>query len=349
MRRLLLPFSWLYGGIIRLRNAAFDAGVLKSTGFEFPVIVVGNLSVGGTGKSPLVLFLAGELSKKYNVAILSRGYGRLSKGYLLLDKSSTARQGGDEPMQYVQALENVRVAVCEDRVEGIRRLKNDFPDIDVVLLDDAYQHRQVKGGLNILLTDFSRPFFRDAMLPAGDLREPVAGKKRAGIIVVTKCPADISAADQHSWREKIRPNQHQSLVFSYIRYREPLPLFSGAEFASPDRNAAVMMVCGIARPEPLQKHLESNFAAVTAKIFPDHYDFSVADVLRLKQEFLKWRQVHPNAVLITTRKDAMRLQQAELKMHLEDLPFFVVDIVPGFIGDQENLFLSEINAFLAGN
>ena len=349
MRRLLLPFSWLYGGIIRLRNAAFDAGVLKSTGFEFPVIVVGNLSVGGTGKSPLVMFLAGELSKKYKVAILSRGYGRLTKGYLLLDKSSTARQGGDEPLQYVQALENVRVAVCEDRVEGIRRLKNDFPDIDVVLLDDAFQHRQVKGGLNILLTDFSRPFFRDAMLPAGDLREPVAGKKRAGIIVVTKCPADISPADQTSWREKIKPDHKQSLVFSYIRYREPLPLFEGAKNVAPDRNAAVMMVCGIARPEPLQQHLESIFASVIAKIFPDHYDFSVADVLRLKQEFLKLQQKDPQAVLITTRKDAMRLQQAELKMHLEDLPFFVIDIAPGFIGQQEELFLSKINSFLAGH
>ncbi len=331
MRLLLLPFSWIYGWIVWIRNRMFDLHWLKQESFEVPVITVGNLSAGGTGKSPLVLHLAEQLCTEYKVAILSRGYGRTTSGYRLLDDSSTATTVGDEPMQYFRLLKGVHVAVCEKRAEGIRRLLQMDPSVQLILLDDAFQHRYVKPALSILLTDYSFPYDQDHLLPAGRLREPVAGAARASMVVVTKCPSDITPQKKQELEQRLKRSPAQQFFFSYIRYRD-LAL-RGQEVTLPLsslKGKKILLVCGIARPEPLLGFLQSQGAVTTELFFPDHHAFSAGDALQMVKKFgqsgAEW--------LVTTRKDAMRMEAAELQQHLSRLPVYILDISPAFIGED---------------
>ncbi|MBL7923303.1 MAG: tetraacyldisaccharide 4'-kinase [Bacteroidia bacterium] len=347
MRLLLLPFSWLYGLVIRIRNLAFDLGVFSQDAFAVPLIVVGNLSVGGTGKSPLVQYLARFLSQKYRVAILSRGYGRHSRGFRWVEKSSTAGEVGDEPLQYAFTLENVRIAVCERRAEGIRRLLSEHPAPQVILLDDAFQHRRVKPGFSILLTEYSRPFTRDFLLPAGRLREPVQAKKRADAMVLSKCPSVLEEAEISLLREEIAPAPAQSLHFSYIQYRDHLEgLYTGALSLSDLSTTAVLLFCGIANPEPLAAFLRQHCVALEMKRFKDHHPFSVADVLGLKSKFQGLQQAGRPSVLVTTRKDAMRLLSAEMRQHLAGLPVFVIDIETAFHKGSGDALETRVQTYL---
>ncbi len=329
MRLLLLPFSWIYGFFVVLRNKLFDLGLLRAESFGIPVITVGNLSVGGTGKSPLVMHLASHLAVDFRIAVLSRGYGRRTKGFVLADSQATAVSIGDEPLQYYRQLTDVKVAVCEKRAEGIRNLLHLFPDINLIILDDAYQHRYVKPRLNVLVTTFQQPYYQDALLPAGRLREPVSGACRADIIIVTKCPELLSAEQQNNIRQKVRPVSHQQLYFSYIRYRDLRHRKTGAVIASDTlKGKHILLVCGIARPEPLNEYLTSCGAIIESMYFADHHDFSSGDALAMVKKYQQSKAV----LMVTTGKDAMRLEQPELQHHLDRMEVYIMDIAPGFSG-----------------
>ncbi|MBK9636612.1 MAG: tetraacyldisaccharide 4'-kinase [Bacteroidetes bacterium] len=333
MRMLLLPFSWIYGMIIRVRNLAFDIGCLKSTSFNIPIINIGNLSVGGTGKSPMALYLAQLLSEKYKVAILSRGYGRITKGFKWVNSQSTAREVGDEPMQYFYSGLPLMVAVCEKRVDGVNELLKSENPPDVIILDDAFQHRYIKPGFNILLSDVSQPFYNDVMLPAGNLREPKSESRRADAIVFTKCNPSLERAAQEVVTSKVKLTTKQSLHFSYIHYREELLGMDGSSLQIQSlKSKSVFLFCGIANPSPLKQFIEENCDQLKTKFFPDHHDFSVADAIQLKSEFLRFAKTSDQPhILVTTRKDQMRLMNKEIQYHLKELPLYVVDIEVKFL------------------
>ncbi len=296
-RKFLFPFALLYGLVMLFRNLLYDTGFLKSTKFPFPVICVGNLSAGGTGKTPMIEYLLDLLSNKYKVAALSRGYGRETKGFILLNGSEPAREVGDEPLQFKSRFKDAIIAVDENRVHGISLLKNRFSP-EVILLDDAFQHRKVKAGLNILLTSYGDLYKDDFMLPTGNLREPHIGAKRARIIVVTKCPVNLTKTEQDGIRKKLELEAYQKLYFSYIDYaekiyneKEEIPLKSFSE-------EKIALVTGIANPVPLCQHLEKLKIDFIHFKFPDHHNFSSSDIKKFTSA----------SRILTTEKDYMRLK-----------------------------------------
>lgn len=309
----LYPLSWLYGIGVCLRNKLFDWGWLRSKSFDVPVICVGNLAVGGTGKTPHTEYLIKLLQKNgVNVATLSRGYKRKSRGYVLADDKSNVRQIGDEPYQIKNKFPNARVAVDENRCHGIEQLlKLENPTVEAIIQDDAFQHRHVKAGLNILLTDFHRLLCDDALLPAGRLREPSSGKNRAQMVIVTKCPDDIKPIDFNIIAKRLHLYPYQQLYFSRFRYGMLTPLFpektnSRKVLSSLTRDEQVLLVTGIASPAPLQKEVESYTPHVKLLAFDDHHDFTPKDLLQIKEQFLhleEWKRL-----IITTEKDAARLK-----------------------------------------
>ncbi|CAN5616211.1 tetraacyldisaccharide 4'-kinase [soil metagenome] len=325
MRLLLYPFAVLYGLGVRTRNLLFDIGILKSKEFDLPIISVGNLSAGGTGKSPHVGYLAMLLKDKMNVVILSRGYGRVTRGFRLIQPEDTAAVAGDEPLQYKKTIENIIVAVSEDRVEGIHQLLSAPHPPDVILLDDAFQHRYVKPGLNILLTEFNNLYTDDHLLPVGSLREPYTGSKRASIIIVTKCPAVLTLDQQENIRKRLRVNHHQQLFFSNIHYAEVMKLQDGNTILLEElKHRKVLLLTGIANPKLLANFIQSVAKGMDQMIFRDHHQYTIADVDQLRAKFNKFAK--QDGLIITTRKDFMRLHDPALQDALVGLPIAVIDI-----------------------
>jgi len=304
LRIILYPFALLYGAITKLRNWAFDFGIFRSTSFDIPVIVVGNLNVGGTGKSPQIEYLIRLLQNKYKIAVLSRGYKRKSKGFQVADKNTAVEQIGDEPLQFYRKFENIVVAVDTDRINGINQLKKIEPPPQIVLLDDAFQHRNVKAGLYILLTSYNNLYVDDYMLPTGNLRENRSGSKRAEIIVVSKCPENISTKEQDKIIEKLRPTKAQSIFFSAIKYNETV-LSDGKEISvSKLHEFEVLLVTGIANPNPLLNFLKERNIKFNHLKYPDHYNFSERE---LKDIFLEFEKIkNQNKIILTTEKDYVR-------------------------------------------
>ncbi len=297
LRKFLFPFALLYGLIMLIRNFLYDSRLLKSESYSFPVICVGNLSVGGTGKTPMIEYLLKELLPNYKVATLSRGYGRKTKGYRLVTKAENAANVGDEPLQFKNKFENAVVAVDENRRRGIIKLKKEH-NPDLVLLDDAFQHRKVKAGLNILLTRYDDLYEDDFMLPTGNLREPIVGAARAKIIVVTKCPENLSIDDQESIRNKLNPRNYQQLYFSYISYNKYVFNATRKIELQEVVGKEVTLVTGIAKPDSLINYLNDFGVTFTHLNFPDHHNFSSEEITRIaKSKFI-----------ITTEKDFMRLK-----------------------------------------
>jgi tetraacyldisaccharide 4'-kinase len=319
LRLILFPFSLLYGLVILIRNKCYDWGILDSVQFDLPVICVGNLAVGGTGKTPVTEYLVKLLEGK-KIAILSRGYGRTTKGFLLADESASASTIGDEPMQYFSKFPHVTVAVCEDRVKGMKLLAKDH---DLIILDDAYQHRQVRAGFNILLFEYSSMFQFQLMLPAGNLREPFSGYKRADSILITKSPAEIPAASKQHISGRFAPNYQPLIHFAVIRYDEVKPVY-GPTAAEVSSKTTVFLLTGIANKAPLLKHLEVQFQEIQQHAFPDHHQFSPEDITLLLKAFKR----HPSAdkCILTTEKDAQRLLGVRIKELLVDLPVFYLPI-----------------------
>lgn len=306
----LYPVSWLYRSVVATRNKLFDWGILRSKSFDVPVICVGNLAVGGTGKTPHTEYLIKLLCKDYRVAVLSRGYKRQTKGYVLASGDSTAKSIGDEPYQMHSKFPDITLAVDEDRCHGIEKLLSiKQPSVDVILLDDAFQHRYVKPGLSILLTDYNHLFTDDELLPVGRLREPINGKNRAQIVIVTKCPQDIKPIDYNIIAKQLNLYPFQQLYFSTFRYGNLQPLFPEVSkqlaLSSLSGNTSILLVTGIASPDPIVKKLKRYSRNIDLLSFDDHHDFSNRDMQQIKERFGQLKG--ERKLIITTEKDATRI------------------------------------------
>lgn len=344
---LLFPFALLYGVLAYLRNKCYDWGICKSTGFDFPVISIGNLSMGGTGKTPHVENLIRLLSKDYKVAVLSRGYKRASRGFVLAGEKSTTRDVGDEPLQIKKKFKNITVAVDRNRVRGIKKIKEAFPDIDVILLDDAFQHRAVKPGLSIILTDFHKLYPEDYPFPVGSLREFRRGARRADIIVVTKTPQVLSPITVRRISGLIKPKEHQKLYFSTLRYGKLTPL-PGLDLEAPaDNISSILIFAGIANMYPLQDHVSQMCNHLFQFRYGDHHKYTSSDFLRIRR---KYESIFTqNKIIITTEKDAMRIAYPGIPKELEGLPIFYIPIQTRIHKDFRKNFNDQIRAYVREN
>jgi tetraacyldisaccharide 4'-kinase len=299
LRKILFPFAILYGLITSIRNFLFDKGILKSYSFDLPIIAVGNLSVGGTGKTPQIEYLIRLLSDKYKVATLSRGYKRQSKGFILAATNSNAAILGDEPFQFFRKFPSIEVAVDADRKNGIEQLLSLTEKPEVILLDDAFQHRKVKAGFYILLTSYGDLYSDDLILPTGNLRESKSGAKRANVIIVTKCPFNLSLEKQHEIRNRLRVSANQELYFTFIAYDNFIYGEDRKINVNEIQSASKLLVAGIAKPEPFFSYLQD--ANDVCLSFPDHHNFTDKDILEIKN-------LAQNNIIITTEKDYVRLK-----------------------------------------
>ncbi|WP_028898139.1 tetraacyldisaccharide 4'-kinase [Prevotella sp. HUN102] len=313
INKSLLPLSWLYGLGVGVRNELFELGVLKSRSFDVPVISVGNITVGGSGKTPHVEYLINLLKDCTQVAVLSRGYKRKSRGYVLAEKDTPMREIGDEPFQMKHKFPNIHVAVDKNRCEGIDRLTQDeeTKNTDVVLLDDAFQHRYVKPGINILLVDYHRLIIYDKLLPAGRLREPLSGKNRADIVIVTKCPKELTPIEYRVLSKSMNLFPFQELFFTTLEYCDLIPVFDGEAMEekivlNDIRHRNILLLTGIALPKQLEVDLQPYTGDRTPEIlaFPDHHSFKKNDVALINSTFA---QMAEPKIIITTEKDRARL------------------------------------------
>ena len=340
-RYLFLPFSFVYSLIVSFRNWLFDKQYLKSASFNFPVICVGNLAIGGTGKTPMVEYLIRMLQDEYALATLSRGYKRKTIGYGIAGENTSALEIGDEPMQFHLKFPQVTVAVGEERVVAIPQLLHDRPGTQIIILDDAFQHRTVKAGLNILLTDYKNLYTRDLPLPAGDLRDNRQSAKRADIIIVTKCRQNLSVEEKVKITGELAPGLKQSVFFTEILYTEPYHLFSKAPFTIPT-GIELLLICGIANPKPLQEFLTPKVRSYDMLRFPDHHVFSIGDMEDIKKQLEKINA--PDKIILTTEKDGVRLQKFENE--LRDLPVYVMPIKHSFLFNDGDRFSRLVKDFV---
>lgn len=341
-RILLLPFALLYGGIVWLRNWLYDKKILRSATFGLPVICVGNLSVGGTGKSPMVEYLVRHLMDHTKPAVLSRGYKRKTKGYALASEQTTAIDIGDEPMQFYRKFPHVPIAVGEERIEAIPQLLHDRPDTELVILDDAFQHRAINAGFNIVLTDCNNLFTRDFFLPTGDLRDMRSSYKRAHVIVVTKCPANLTPEEKEAIIKEIDPVKGQQVFFTTIAYGEPYHITKGHPVQL-DESTDVLLITGIANPRPLKSFLEEKIGTYSMLHYGDHHIFTLDDWKDIQKRFNAMEA--GKKIIVTTEKDAMRLMKYEAELH--PLPFYVIPIEHRFLFDEGERFNAELMQFIS--
>lgn len=342
LRLVLLPFSMIYGIVVVLRNKLYDLGVFNSTQFDIPVICVGNLVVGGSGKSPVTEYLV-ALLKNRRIAILSRGYGRDTKGFLYADETATAKSIGDEPLQFFHKFPGITVAVCEDRVAGINQLKDTH---DIILLDDAYQHRRLRPGFSILLFEFQKLQTIQWLLPAGNLREPFWGYKRADILMVTKAPVQISPGQRRVCLDKFNERAQQDLFFSSIQYGDLVNFFTKEPLANHSlKNKTIFLLTGIANPKPLLSYLEQFSTAIIHHDYPDHHTFSSQNLIKLVDAF----KAHPEKekIILTTEKDAQRLFDVTIKELLLNLPVFYLPIKIAVEADRKKEFDQKILKYVS--
>lgn len=341
---LLAPFSLLYGMGVGLRNQFYRWKLLKGVEFNLPVISVGNLSVGGAGKTPHIEYLIRLLKDYLEVATMSRGYKRKTKGYLTVHPNMSAEQVGDEPLQFKRKFPDIKVSVSESRALGIPMLMSDHPELQAILLDDAFQHRSVQPGLNIMLTEYSHPFTRDYLLPSGRLREWRSAYQRADVIIVSKCPREISAQQAEELRQEIQPLPHQEIYFSYYDYTQPYFIFDPRYRLNLEPDMDVLLICAIARTEYLTDYLNTQVHEVSVMEFEDHHFFTKYDVAQLKENFD--RMESQKKVILTTEKDAMRLELHRPYIQENRMPIFAVPIQVRFHFDQDPVFNEQIQNFL---
>ena len=354
INKKLLALSWLYGLGVGIRNLLFEMGVLKSRSFSTPVISVGNITVGGTGKTPHVEYLIRLLKDHMNVAVLSRGYKRKSKGFVLSDENTPMQMIGDEPYQMKQKFPGITVAVDRKRTRGIDNLTSDESglDIDVVLLDDAFQHRYVKPGINILLVDYHRLVIYDCLLPAGRLREPVKAKDRADIVIVTKCPKDLKPMEFRVITKAMNLYPYQQLFFSTLEYDAPRPVIQNEpnmavlDSLKAIKGRNILLLTGIASPEQLMHDLQEYQSQITPLTFGDHHNFSRKDIDTINETFA---QMPEPRLILTTEKDATRLQVVDglsddVKRHLYALPLRIA-----IMQEQQEEFNQKIIGYVRKN
>jgi len=322
LRFLLFPLSILYASITSFRNWLYKVRIKRSFKFSLPIINIGNLNMGGTGKTPHIEYLIRLLKQDHHLATLSRGYGRKVYGFQLANSESSALSIGDEPMQFQYKYGNeITVAVDTDRVNGATEICYRKEETDLILLDDAFQHRAIQAGLNILLTDFYQPFYNDYILPVGNLRELRSGMKRADIIIVTKCP-DFSKTNQQKISQNINPKPHQTVFFSKIKYGNILGLTKINNFNK--SRSKLIVVSGIANPNPLIEHLSQNHVILKHFKYPDHYQYKEKDIVEIHNLLTKFAD--EDVSIITTEKDAMRLKSDQFKTLIDDKPWFYQEI-----------------------
>jgi tetraacyldisaccharide 4'-kinase len=351
-RPALLPLSPLYGLVILVRNLLFDLKILKSTRFKLPVISVGNIAVGGTGKTPHVEYLVSLLKEDYKIAVLSRGYKRKTKNFMLASVESSVADIGDEPLQIKLKFPDVHVAVDRDRVKGVNALIESIPELDLVVLDDAYQHRYIQPGLSILLIDYNRPVFRDVLLPAGNLREPCRNLKRASIIMITKCPDRLSQHEMSRFISNLRPRTQQKVYFTKYNYGDPVNVFSdkpgGQESTSlkhfQKSGTSLMLVTGIANPNPLKSFLKESLDIRKELTFPDHHPYTPEDFQLITKTF----QMLDNSekIILTTEKDAMRIRNAGISDINLRKAFYYLPVEVEFLAKGEKPFIKDVYRFL---
>ena len=346
---ILSPISLLYGIIILVRNKFYDWKVTSQTSFKIPTIVVGNLSVGGSGKTPLTEYLIRLLSNT-ELTTLSRGYKRKTSGFILASKTSTSHEIGDEPLQLFQKFNFINVAVCEDRVKGVTEILKSKPNTKVILLDDAFQHRAIRPGLNILVTDFNNLFTKDYLIPSGRLREWRKGYKRADIIIVSKTPINTNTNILKEIAKDINPKNYQKLYFSYIKYSESKHYVNSIkqENTLAKKETDVLLITGIAKPSPLLCHLKNEYKTVEHIKFPDHHNFTKTDIEKIKNHFNKVNS--NNKIIITTEKDIMRLSLPEILKDIQDLPIYYVPIKIDFFSSEDKVnFDKQILDYVSSN
>ena len=344
---LLFPFSLVYGTITYLRNKFYDSGIFRSKTFDFPIIVVGNLNLGGVGKTPHVEYLIRLLKNTFKVATLSRGYKRKTTGFLLADSASTANTIGDEPLQYKKKFNTIPVAVDEKRVRGIQLLKEKHAELNTIILDDAYQHRAVKAGISLLITDYNNLYVNDSVLPSGRLREWKCGSKRADIIIVSKSPNNLSLEKRTKTIQNLNPKPHQTVFFSYLKYGV---LTAGNEVAkkttTTDKNTSILLITGIANPSPLLNELKQHYKYIQHVTFRDHHEFTNKDITYIKEQY---KQLPNNKIVVTTEKDFMRLSSPEIESRLNNIPLYYIPIEVDFHGDDKKNFDSQILNYVREN
>ena len=341
IRILLFPFSLIYFALIFLRNRLYDKNILKSSSFNLPVICVGNIAAGGTGKSPMVEYLVLQLKDQFRIATLSRGYKRKTSGYALATEKSTALEIGDEPMQFHLKFPDVAIAVGEQRIEAIPQILHDRPDIQAVILDDAFQHRSIQAGLNIILTDYNNLYTRDWYLPTGDLRDEKTSIKRAGIIIVTKCRPNLLPKEKDTILAEIKPSTKQQVFFSGIRYGQPYHIISKKPYRL-TQELEVLLVTGIANPIPLKNFLADKSKTYYELTYSDHHIFTIDDLKDIKKRF--YGITASDKIILTTEKDAVRLVKFEQELH--DIPLYVMPIELQFLFNDENRFNELIGTFI---
>lgn len=327
-RWLLFPFSILYAVVVRFRNWAYDSGLFTSTSFNLPVVVIGNLSVGGTGKSPMTEYVLQLMKPHLNVAVLSRGYGRKTAGFRYVETDDTAKLVGDEPLQIKRKFPDSVVTVCEDRVWAIHNIQD---EVDAVLLDDAYQHRRLNPNFSILLLDYESMQHPILPLPTGNFREPLSGCKRADVIVITKCPDEIPVPIKSVLSERLRKYTSAPIYYSKIHYQQ-LQQVDGSLLENTRVDRVALVVTGIAKPQPLLDYLQPQFKEIIHLAYPDHHSFSSKDLQKISQTF-----THINTsekIIITTEKDIQRLPFSFVENH----PLYFIRIEQAFLYDQAPTF-----------
>ena len=319
---LLYPFAILYDLATTLRNVLFDLGLKKSQKTSIPSIVVGNLSVGGTGKTPMVEFLIDKLKSDYEIGVLSRGYGRKTKGFLAADSETNPALIGDEPFQIYRKFKNeIEVFVGEDRLSAIEKISIREKSPELLLLDDAFQHRYVSGDLNILLTAFQRPFCTDFLLPMGRLRERRKGAKRGDLVIVTKCPTTLNDQNKSGLIQKISQyvKPKTPVIFSSISYGTPFSLIGDFDFSQ-----QIVLLTGLADDGPLVEYVSQKFQLLTTLSYPDHYDYGLSDFEKMEAVFRSYLADRP--VILTTEKDAVKVKSNAPEGFLQEIPIFVLPI-----------------------
>ena len=339
MADALNPYNW----VMTARNRAFDTGVLKSREFGVPTICVGNITVGGTGKTPHIEYIARLLKAEYRIAVLSRGYGRKSKGYVKATADTPMELIGDEPFQIKEKFTDIKVAVCERRAVGIERLLAEEKALQAILLDDAFQHRYVKAGLNIVLIDSNRPVWRDNVMPLGRLRESAGAIARADIVIFTKCKG-VTAEQKRAYCSYIKEIKDIPVYFTTIRYGKPYPLF-GNSAAAITKGDRVLLVTGIATPQPLKTEIEGYGAKVELMQYGDHHDFSATELEEIAARFTKSHCT----MIVTTEKDATRIRQHKVLPQVLRDNIYALPIEVEFMDGEEKLFNNNIYNYVTEN
>jgi len=349
---LLYPLSLIFGLITGIRNFLYDAGIIPSVEFPFPVICVGNITVGGTGKTPHTEYIAGLLRANFKVATLSRGYKRKTRDFRIASSSALVSDIGDEPMQIFRNFPDVLVTVDRNRVHGVNKILQEYPETEVIILDDSFQHRRITPGFSILLSDFERLMVRDHMMPYGNLRENKGNMRRADMILITKSPENISPIQRRLIVKEINKLPYQNLYFTTFRYKSPIPVFENCQTVAESEislcpDCGIVLITGIANPQPLKEYLQKSYSEIIHLSFPDHHNFNEKDLLSISSAYINLKSA--NRYLFTTEKDAVRLREFINIAEPIRSAFFYVPIGIHFLNDDKDEFDNLIIEYVRKN